>query len=113
MFSWFKTTKKYQDLNAIEFQKQISQDKNAMLLDVRTSDEFSSGHIAGAENFDISDASFSRKLALLDKNKSYYVYCRSGGRSGQACSVMADLGFTKVYNLNRGVLGWNGPLKRT
>jgi rhodanese-related sulfurtransferase len=113
MFSWFKTNKKYQDLNAADFGKQLSQDKNAILLDVRTSDEFKGGHIDGAENLSISDSSFSKKMALLDKNKSYYVYCRSGGRSGQACSVMADLGFTKVYNLNRGVMGWNGPLKRS
>ncbi|QHT72259.1 rhodanese-like domain-containing protein [Rhodocytophaga rosea] len=113
MFSWFKTNKKYQDLNANDFQKQLSEDENAHLLDVRTNDEFASGHISGAENLNISDAAFSRKLALLDKNKSYYVYCRSGGRSGQACSVMADLGFTKVYNLNRGILGWNGQLIRS
>jgi rhodanese-related sulfurtransferase len=110
MFSWFKKKKKYQDLPATDFQGQLAANRDAVILDVRTKDEFKSGHIAGAENLNVMDSSFSKKLAVLDKNKSYYVYCRSGGRSGKACSLMTEQGFNKVYNLDRGIMSWPGKL---
>lgn len=67
-----------------------------VLLDVRTPDEFAAGHLQGAVNIDIEDASFADKIAELDKNGHYVVYCRSGRRSAVAVQALKDAGFTDV-----------------
>lgn len=92
-----------------ELQEQTSA---SVILDVRTADEFESGHIKGALNMDIrGGADFMASIETLDKSKSYFVYCRSGARSGQACQLMSQLGFSAVYNLDGGVLAWEGDLE--
>jgi rhodanese-related sulfurtransferase len=53
------------------------------------------------------DPSFPGKIAELDKTKSYYIYCRSGNRSGQVCNYMSGLGFGNLYNLQGGIMAWN------
>jgi rhodanese-related sulfurtransferase len=86
-------------------------DKNAIILDVRTEDEYNEGIIENAINIDIHKGSlFISELEALDKNKNYYVYCRSGARSGKACEVMNELGFKNAYNLEGGILAWNGEV---
>lgn len=87
-------------------------DENAIILDVRTDDEFESGKIPGALNIDIyKGQGFIYKLEELDKNKNYYVYCAAGGRSAQACGIMNQLGFEKAYNLLGGISQWDGPVE--
>lgn len=90
--------------------KQLQNDAdNAVILDVRTEDEFNQGHIPNALNLDIyKGQGFIYKLEELDKDKHYYVYCRSGARSQQACSIMNQLGFTDAYNLAGGIMEWEG-----
>lgn len=70
----------------------------AMLMDVRTSDEFSSGHFAGATNLDVQDIS-AGKLPNTAKSTKLYVYCRSGNRSAQAVTLLKKAGFTDVVDL--------------
>ena len=90
---------------------QLKDDTNAIILDVRTEDEFSEGIIPGAFNIDIyKGQGFIYALEELDKSKNYYVYCRSGGRSGQACSIMSQLGFENTYNLLGGIMNWEGEV---
>ncbi|NUO00954.1 MAG: rhodanese-like domain-containing protein [Saprospiraceae bacterium] len=96
-------TKKYNDLRANEFLKMLEETKNAVLLDVRTPAEFASGKVKGAVNIDIYNPDFSASIDKLDKNKTYFVYCRSGARSGQACNLMAERGFENLYNLSGGI----------
>jgi rhodanese-related sulfurtransferase len=92
-----------------ELQEQTSA---SVILDVRTSEEFESGYIKGALNMDIREGSdFVASIETLDKSKSYFVYCRSGARSWQACQLMSQLGFSAVYNLDGGVLAWEGDLE--
>ncbi|MCV6631447.1 MAG: rhodanese-like domain-containing protein [Flavobacteriaceae bacterium] len=87
-------------------------DNNAFILDVRTPAEFSEGYILGAENIDIFlGQGFVDKISQLPKGNTYFVYCRSGNRSGQACVLMSQMGFT-AYNLMGGVMQWQGPLER-
>ena len=84
----------------------------SVILDVRTEEEFESGYIKGALNMDIrGGADFLASIESLDKSKSYFVYCRSGARSGQACQLMSQMGFSAVYNLEGGVLAWEGDLE--
>ena len=88
-----------------------SDSENAMVLDVRTEDEYNEGFIPGAVNFDIyKGQGFIYKLEELDKNKQYYVYCRSGARSQQACSIMNELGFPNAFNLMGGIMDWQGEV---
>ncbi|MDO4792108.1 MAG: rhodanese-like domain-containing protein [Buchananella hordeovulneris] len=70
----------------------------AVIIDVRTPEEYAAGHLQGAINIDVSGADFATKIAELDPAGSYVVYCRSGRRSGIALDQMKALGFTDVTN---------------
>lgn len=81
-------------------------DKDAVIIDVRTPGEFQSGKLKGARNIDIMGSGFMAQVQNLPKDKKYYVYCRSGNRSGQACEVMAKMGFQNLNNMAGGIMGW-------
>ncbi|WP_347924785.1 rhodanese-like domain-containing protein [Pontimicrobium sp. SW4] len=99
------------NLTQEEWKQQLASDTNAVILDVRTDAEVSEGMIPNAIQMDIyKGQGFIYKLEELDKTKNYYVYCRSGARSGQACSIMNQLGFKNAYNLAGGILEWNEDL---
>ena len=90
---------------------QFEADDNAVILDVRTENEYNDGIIANAINIDIYEGQgFMEKIEALDKSKNYYVYCRSGARSAKACEVMESIGFENAYNLEGGILGWDGEI---
>ncbi len=99
------------NLTQEEWKQQLAKDANAVILDVRTDDEVAEGIIPNAVQLDIyKGQGFIYKLEELDKNNNYYVYCRSGARSGQACAIMNQLGFKNAYNLSGGILEWNENL---
>lgn len=77
---------------------------NAVLVDVRTPDEFASGHIASAINVDFDNQSFTSEIQKLDTSKTYFVYCRSGNRSGKAIAIMKNNGFKNMYELQGGIV---------
>lgn len=79
---------------------------NVVVLDVRTPAEFAEGHLANAINIDFQSGNFETDISKLDKGTTYAVYCRSGNRSGQAVKVMAELGFTDLYDMDGGVIDW-------
>lgn len=72
---------------------------DAILLDVRTPEEFAAGHLDGAQLLDFSGGQFEQALPSLDPEGDYYLYCRSGNRSGQATALMQDQGFASVTDL--------------
>jgi rhodanese-related sulfurtransferase len=72
--------------------------QGTVVMDVRTPAEYASGHLESATNIDIEDSTFSSKIAKLDKNATYFIYCRSGNRAGQAVTAMKAIGFTKLTN---------------
>jgi rhodanese-related sulfurtransferase len=84
----------------------IAGEYSLVVIDVRTQEEFDEGHIVGAKVIDVTADDFEQKLAKLDKKKSYLVHCRSGGRSGRAMEIFKELGFEKIYHLNKGMLAW-------
>ena len=88
------------------------EDENAVILDVRTEDECNEGIIPNAITIDIyKGQAFIYKIEELDKSKNYYVYCKAGGRSAQACNIMNQLGFETTYNLLGGMMEWHGPVE--
>jgi rhodanese-related sulfurtransferase len=89
----------------------LQADDNAVILDVRTEDEWNDGIIPNAINIDIyKGQGFIYQVDELDKSKNYYVYCKAGGRSAQACSLMGQMGFETTYNLMGGFSEWDGPV---
>jgi rhodanese-related sulfurtransferase len=97
-----------ENLDSESFKKKLKEDKNSVLLDVRTPMEHNMVRIPNSILIDIYSPSFPQEIEKLDKNKSYYVYCRSGNRSFHAGNFMLGAGFEKVYNLEPGIIGWNG-----
>lgn len=95
----------YDNLPGNLFKKEFMASKNAVLLDVRTASEVRSGALPGAIHIDIMARGFAQKVAGLDRTKTYFIYCRSGNRSGQACQIMHRQGFD-VRNLMGGISAW-------
>ncbi|MFZ2188646.1 MAG: rhodanese-like domain-containing protein [Candidatus Moraniibacteriota bacterium] len=91
-------------LEAKEIIRQKSQAGDFCILDVRTENEFLSSAIPGAINLDFYAPDFSQKLDALDKNKTYLIYCRSGSRSKAVLSMMKQLSFGYVYELDSGYI---------
>lgn len=101
---------KIQQITASDFNK-VKTEKNAIVIDVRTPGEVAEGYIDGATKFiDVNGSNFEAEMAKLDKSAEYIVYCRSGARSMNAANYMIQNGFTNVYNLQGGILGWNGKI---
>ena len=88
-----------------EFDK-LRTDKKSVVLDVRTPEEFAKGHIPGAVNLNVNGPDFEKKLAELDKSKTYLVHCAHGARSAKACTLMDKVAFTNVVNLEPGMSAW-------
>ncbi len=100
------------DLSQQDWTSQLKADTNAIILDVRTDDEWNEGFIPDAIQNDIyKGQAFIYRLEELDKSKNYYVYCKAGGRSAQACSIMNQLGFENTYNLLGGFMNWEGEVE--
>ena len=103
------TSQIIKDISAEDANVMINENKknpNFSLLDVRTDTEFKEKHIENAINIDFYLSNFKEELNKLDKNKKYVIYCRSGHRSGQTLSLMKDLGFKEVYNVQGGINIW-------
>jgi rhodanese-related sulfurtransferase len=100
----------FKEANAKEFKEMVSEDKNAVLIDVRTAEECDGGMIPNSINIDLMSPEFMDKVLELDRYKNYYMICRSGGRSSTACGTMANNGFKSLVNLDGGMLSWDGAV---
>lgn len=96
--------------NSVVFEQKMH-DEGVQLIDVRTADEFNSGHLAKAQNIDIKSKDFEQKIATLDKTKPVMVYCKAGGRSARAAEKLKELGFTKIVDLEGGITDWKAEGK--
>lgn len=99
-------TEKVVDLNPTQFKAAIAKDNNIVVLDVRTPKEVAQGVIPGAKVMNFYDDNFKVELGKLDKNKTYMVYCKSGGRSGKTCSALKEAGIANYHNLKGGMTAW-------
>lgn len=101
------------NLTQDQWKEALDSDQNAQILDVRTEEEFIEGYIPNAKNIDIyKGQEFLDDINKLDKSKNYYVYCRSGARSAQACALMSENGIENAYNLMGGITDWEGDIKK-
>lgn len=80
---------------------------DALVIDVRTLEEYQSGHLVGAQSIPVEDEElWLTRTEPLDRDRPTVVYCRSGRRSEAAAQLLVDAGFTKVYDLG-GVEDWD------
>ncbi len=100
-----ENTSKYQTITTNEALEII--DKGAIVVDVRTVDEYNEGHIKDAVNIplDIIDT------IGYDHDQTLIVYCASGVRSLEAVNKLANMGYTSLYNLDGGLLNWGSELE--
>lgn len=80
--------------------------EDLVVLDVRTPEEFHAGHLDGAVMIDFYESDFAARIAELDRDVPYLLYCRSGNRSGSTADIMEDLGFTDVTDIGGGITSW-------
>ncbi len=94
-----------------QWKEQTASNPDAVILDVRTLEEVEEGIIPGALHHDIHDPQgFMEAIHALDNTKDYYVYCRAGSRSEQACLIMNQIGIKNTYNLIGGFSNWDGAV---
>ena len=99
------------ELTQEEWREKLEQDDKAVVLDVRTEEEMEEGYLPNAKLIDIyKGQEFVNEIEKLDKSKHYYIYCRSGQRSEQACQLMDQMGFSETYNLLGGIIEWDGEI---
>ncbi len=99
------------DLEPSEFSRKLNEDLDGVLIDVRTPGEFNDGHIPNSTLMNIYEPTFADDIQKLDREKNYYLYCRSGSRSHNAGQLMKRLGFKNVYNLSSGINDWKETLE--
>lgn len=109
-----QTSENYRSMTAFAFQEKIKAEKKPQILDVRSTQEFVTGHIENAININWNGDDFNEKIKLFDKTKPIFVNCQGGGRSKKAADRLFSLGFKIIYELNGGISDWklnNLPLK--
>ncbi len=100
------TNTQIKEVDKTTFAKLMAEHPDYKILDVRTPQEQAGGMIAGAKGIDVTAPDFAEKVAKLDKDETYLVYCKSGGRSTRACQIMSEQGFEDIYNLQGGYTAW-------
>lgn len=100
-----QNTSIFKVVSSKEFKTLMSK-KGAQLIDVRTPKEYNDGHIGTAKNIDFYGSTFKSQMEKLDRNKPVLLYCHSGGRSGQALTMLKSMGFKEVYDLKGGWSSW-------
>ncbi len=93
-------------LDPAAFEAKIKSTDAAQVIDVRTPGEYEGGHIENSVNIDWNNSDFANQIKNVDKSKPVFVYCLSGGRSGEAVNFMSKNGFTEIYELEGGMLAW-------
>ncbi len=93
------------DLSPVDFKAGIETNKDARVIDVRADGEIAQGMLPNAQQIDFFSKDFKTHLNKLPKENTYYVYCRSGMRSGKAVSYLTKNGYA-AYNLKGGMMAW-------
>lgn len=100
---------KYNQISADEAVAMMETEKDYIILDVRTPEEFAEKHIPNAINIPNESIGTDSIPELPEEDQLILVYCRSGNRSKQASEKLAELGYTKVYEFG-GINDWPGEI---
>ena len=99
------SAQEYKDLEPQDF-NQLINEKGGVILDVRTNGEIATGTLKDASMIDYYDVDFKNKISKIQKDKTVYVYCKSGGRSSRAAKLLIEAGQNEVINLKGGIMAW-------
>ena len=102
---WQQLKQQLNNLAPAAFLEAIRNTPGAIVVDVRTAEEYAAEHLPGAINLDYLAPGFWDEVEQLDPHRPYFVYCRSCRRSIRACTLMRNGGFAQVYNLDGGLAG--------
>lgn len=94
-----------------EAAKYLADNRDTVILDLRTPREFAEGRLAGAKNVDFNGSDFAGQLARLDREATYLIHCAVGGRSSKALATFERLGFRSVVHLDGGFNAWRNAGK--
>lgn len=100
------TTGEIEVISPLQVYEAVYGADSLQLVDVRTPEEYSVSHLKNAQNICVTDDDFEQQVDALDRGKPVYVYCRSGKRSARAAKILKEMGFTKVYDLQGGIVEW-------
>jgi len=106
VFLFFQTQNTYDILPNIAYKNIIDSDNKIILIDVRSKQELDEKMINGVLNYDFNSDEFEKSILSLDKEKTYYMICRSGRRSGITTELMLENGFENVLNIKGGMIKW-------
>ena len=106
VFLFFLTQNTYDILPNIAFKNIMDSDSKIILIDVRSKQELDDIMINGVLNYDFNSDEFENSVLGLDIDKTYYVICRSGRRSGITTELMLENGFKNVFNIKGGMIKW-------
>tara|TARA_Y100000741_G_C18178637_1_gene528338 strand:- start:152 stop:535 length:384 start_codon:yes stop_codon:yes gene_type:complete len=106
VFLYFLTQNTYDILPNIAFKNIMDSDSKIILIDVRSKQELDDIMINGVLNYDFNSDEFENSVLGLDIDKTYYVICRSGRRSGITTELMLENGFENVFNIKGGMIKW-------
>jgi len=95
-----------QRVSAEDFYTKLVDDNSSIIIDVRTPEEFSKGHLRNALNINWFDENFESQLEILSRERPVFIYCLSGGRSAKALDKISGMGFKNSYELDGGILEW-------
>ena len=98
---------KIEMVSPLQVYEAVHGEDSMQLVDVRTEEEYEVSHLKNAQNICVTSKDFREKVATLDREKPIYVYCKKGGRSAKAASILKEMGFTKVYDLQGGITSWH------
>lgn len=101
----------YSNISPEKF-KELTSNEDHIILDVRAPQELVEGQVEGHMMINFFEPNFKAEVEKLDKSKAYLIYCRSGNRSGQACTLMSNMGFERLYNLEGGIKAWNETISK-
>ncbi len=108
LFNFLFSSESVNSLSTEEFQEMIANEKDALLIDVRTQQENKQIRIPNSILIDYYSSNFSSEIEKLDRSKTCLIYCKHGQRSYQACREFKQIGFNKVFNLDGGIVAWKG-----
>lgn len=101
----------YKQISMAEAKEIMSTEKDYILLDARTQEEYADGHIPGAICVPNETIGTEPPVELPDKEKKILVYCRSGNRSRQAAAKLAAMGYSNIVEFG-GIMDWNGEIEK-
>lgn len=111
-----QTKRTYKVISPQEFETKLTSLKNVQLIDVRTPEEYQSGHLINAVNINFMDEDFKENISRLDKKNPTFVHCAAGAegaRSNKTAKLLKELGFVEIYELEGGIINWINAGKET